>query len=37
MTATIRQHEEILKLSLPGKGMTDDEFFEFCQTNKNLK
>jgi len=37
MTATVGQQEGILTLSLPGKGMTDDEFFEFCQLNRNLK
>lgn len=37
MTATVGQQEGILTLGLPGKGMTDDEFFEFCQINRGLK
>jgi Uma2 family endonuclease len=37
MTAVATQQSSLITLSLPGKGMTDDEFFEFCQLNKNLK
>lgn len=37
MTAVLGQQEDRITLSLPGIGMTDDEFFEFCQLNKNLK
>ncbi len=37
MTAAVGLQEGIITLSLPGKGMTDDEFFEFCQLNRNLK
>ncbi|MEK7257573.1 MAG: Uma2 family endonuclease [Bacteroidota bacterium] len=31
------QAVEYLKLKLPDGGLTDDQFFEFCQLNENLK
>lgn len=32
-----KQNVEILMLTLPNGGFTDDQFFEFCQLNENLK
>ena len=32
-----KQDVEILMLKLPNGGFTDDQFFEFCQLNENLK
>lgn len=32
-----KQDVEFLYLTLPNGGWTDDEFFEFCQLNENLK
>jgi Uma2 family endonuclease len=37
MTAVANQFKGLVALSFPGKGMTDDEFFEFCQINQNFK
>lgn len=37
MTATTAQQQGIIVLRLPGSGMTDEEFFEFCQLNRDLR
>jgi Uma2 family endonuclease len=37
MTALINQFEGTLALSFPSQSMSDDEFFEFCQLNRELK
>lgn len=37
MTAIASKFEGMVALAFPGKGMSDDQFFEFCQLNRNLK
>lgn len=37
MTAITSQFEGILALSFPEKGMSDEQFFEFCQLNRDVK
>jgi Uma2 family endonuclease len=37
MTAIASKFEGLVALSFPGKGMDDEEFFEFCQINRNLR
>lgn len=37
MTAITSQFEGILALAFPEKGMSDEQFFEFCQLNRDVK
>lgn len=37
MTATASKFEGFIALAFPEKGMSDKEFFEFCQLNRELK
>ena len=37
MTAVVSQFEGFVALAFPGKGMSDEQFFEFCQLNQDLK
>jgi Uma2 family endonuclease len=37
MTAVASKFEGMIALAFPGKGMSDDQFFEFCQLNRDLK
>ncbi len=37
MTAVASQFEGFVVLAFPGKGMSDEPFFEFCQLNRDLK
>lgn len=37
MTAVASRFEGFVALAFPGKGMSDEQFFEFCQLNRDLK
>lgn len=37
MTAITSQFEGVLALALPDQGMNDEQFFEFCQLNRDVK
>lgn len=37
MTATASKFEGYVALAFPNHGMSDEEFFEFCQLNRDLK
>lgn len=37
MTATASKFEGYVALAFPNEGMSDEEFFEFCQLNRGLK
>ena len=37
MTAVASKFEGIVALAFPDKGMSDEQFFEFCQINRDLK
>jgi len=37
MTAAASRFEGFVALAFPGKGMSDEQFFEFCQLNRDLK
>lgn len=37
MTAIASKFEGLVALSFPGKGMSEEEFFEFCQLNRDLR
>ncbi len=37
MTAVANRFEGFVALAFPGKGMSDEQFFEFCQLNRDLK
>lgn len=37
MTAITSQFEGILSLAFPDKGMSDEQFFAFCQLNRDVK
>ena len=37
MTAILGKFEGTLELAIPKKGMSDNQFFEFCQLNRDLK
>lgn len=37
MTAFANNFEGMVALAFPGKGLSDDEFFEFCRINRDLK